>query len=162
MSEGGQGAVCCFATRRIALETLRKIGKSIVLSTGDTLQHEVHQHFQWDTSIEDGMRDIIDGMDEEERAEMLRWNDGREEWRDKLLELRSLEKRQCCFPGLDEVVELLLDGDKSEDDDDEDDDDQEEDNSEQSEDGTRDLDKEEDDFFASFNSCGVQISSRSR
>jgi len=108
------------------------------------------------------MRDIIDGMDEEERAEMLRWNDGRGEWRDKLLELRSLEKRQCCFPGLDDVVGLLLDGDKSEDDDDEDDDEQEEDNSEQSEDGTRDLDKEEEDFFSSFNSCGVQISSRSR
>jgi type II secretory ATPase GspE/PulE/Tfp pilus assembly ATPase PilB-like protein len=43
-----------FGTKRSALETLRKIGKTICLS-GDTVGHEVRKQFQHESALEDAM-----------------------------------------------------------------------------------------------------------
>lgn len=124
VKQSGKRAICNFKTKRNGLEVLRKIGKSIALSSGDALQHEVHKEFQRSRSVEEGMMDIIEGMSAQERAAMLRWNDGRGEWKDKLPELQKLAKADFLFPDFDEVIKLLG-GDRPE----------EEDNNQQQEDG---------------------------
>ncbi|KAJ9379546.1 hypothetical protein DTO063F5_7138 [Paecilomyces variotii] len=96
-----------FGTKRNGLEVLRKIGKSIVLSS-NTLAHEVQMRFQWDNSLVDGMMDIVNAMTHEEHGMMCFWNDGRGPWQDKMNELVRLSRQRCCFNGLEDVLATLL------------------------------------------------------
>ena len=53
-------------TRANAMEALRKVGKTICLSEGSTLSHEVHKHFMSDTRLEDGMMAIVEDMEKQD------------------------------------------------------------------------------------------------
>jgi hypothetical protein len=102
-------------TRRNGLEVLRKIGKSIVLSR-DTLGHEVQMQYQWDKSLEDGMLEILEQMDQSELVDIRGGITGSSELWQKLLELESLASSSCCFEGMREVIEFI-NGSDSEDED---------------------------------------------
>lgn len=57
-----------YGTKLNAIETLRKIGKSVVL-TGDTLGSEVRKHFQSDPILQDTILSILESMSPEERIQ---------------------------------------------------------------------------------------------
>ncbi|KAL2706413.1 hypothetical protein AAEP93_001663 [Penicillium crustosum] len=107
-------------TRLNGLSTLRKIGKTIALSTNDTLGREVQERFQSDACLVNGMMEIINFMTADE-------------------ELEELARNECIHPGIEEVLNLLdpardeyeeeIDEDKDKDDD-EDEDEEEEDEDE--------------------------------
>lgn len=75
-----------YGTKKNALETLRKIGKTIALAD-DTIGHEVRKQFQWETCLEKTMLRIAKSMTAEERAKMFT-----KEFREKLEELEGLAK----------------------------------------------------------------------
>ncbi|KAF1960077.1 hypothetical protein CC80DRAFT_489303 [Byssothecium circinans] len=117
-----------FGTKRSGLETLRKIGKTICLSSNDTLGHEVQKQFGHETSLEDAMYTIVEAMSEEQRERMCEVHDGRSTFLEELVELKGLDGSHCVFEGLEGVISLLTgeeedgwngetDGDDSEDDD---------------------------------------------
>ncbi|CAK1360581.1 unnamed protein product [Cercospora beticola] len=54
-----------FDTKVNALETLRKIAKTILLS-GDVIGHEVRQHFQCESAFSEAVAEILDSMSEDE------------------------------------------------------------------------------------------------
>ncbi|KAJ6084583.1 hypothetical protein N7486_011383 [Penicillium sp. IBT 16267x] len=100
-------------TRRNGLETLRKIGKTICLSSNDTLGHEVQKQFQADECLENAMHDIVSEMSAEERQIVSHgplWQ--------KLEELEQLANDYCVFEGLHAVMGLIQ-GEGGEDEDEE-------------------------------------------
>lgn len=82
-------------TKISALETLRKIGKSIALSGGDTLGHEVIKCFQTTDVLEEAMSEILESM-----AEAGCVSGMSDEFIDKLEELIKLGEGRCIFAGL--------------------------------------------------------------
>jgi hypothetical protein len=94
-----------FGTKKSALETLRKIGKTIALST-DVIGHEVRIEFQSESCLETTMLRIAKSMAEEERAKMLT-----DEFQEKLEELEGLAEDHCIFEKLEDV-RLVLSGEK--------------------------------------------------
>ncbi|EON67020.1 hypothetical protein W97_06136 [Coniosporium apollinis CBS 100218] len=96
------GPESSLGTRISALETLRKIGKSIALSGTDVLGHEVIKSFQQTDCFEETMRDILEVANEEEIVAAMS-----DEFIDKLEELVGLGEGQCIFEGLPEVLELF-------------------------------------------------------
>ncbi|KAJ5565398.1 hypothetical protein N7513_001640 [Penicillium frequentans] len=117
-------------TRLNGLETLRKIGKTICLSSNDTLGHEVQKQFQSDPSLENAMHDIVSEMSPAEREVVMNgplWQ--------KLDELEQLANDYCVFEGLHAVMDLIQgeggndagEEEESEDDEDEDEEDYDED-----------------------------------
>ena len=96
-----------FGAKENALETLRKIGKTVCLS-GDTIGHEVRKQFQGDTCLVDKMLDIAESMTQEERDEVTDT-----EWSDKLHELVKLSKDRFIYEGLSKLV-VVMDGEFSE------------------------------------------------
>ena len=103
-----------FGTKRSALETLRKIGKSICLSgDGDVVGHEVRKNFQYDTHLEDAMYEIVRSMAVSERETIMRT-----EWKSKLYELEELGQSYCVFENLCKVIDVV-EGKAAEEDDDE-------------------------------------------
>jgi hypothetical protein len=97
-----------FGTKKSALETLRKIGKSIALGNADVLGHEVQKQFQWDHSLETTMLRIAESMSVEERNKFMT-----AEFEDKLLELERLGDDHCIFESLKDVRLALLGADPS-------------------------------------------------
>jgi hypothetical protein len=85
------------------LETLRKIGKTILLSS-DTLGHEVRRRFQGHSQLEDAMLEIMENFRDGECQKMCGTNDGRSTFLDRLVELNSLTGVYGVFEGLEEVV----------------------------------------------------------
>ncbi|KAJ5615699.1 hypothetical protein N7537_000813 [Penicillium hordei] len=85
-------------TRFNGLSVLRKIGKTITLSSNDTLGHEVQKRFQWDTSVVEGMLEILEIRENEASPESL-WP--------KLQELEELSSDHCIYPGLEAVLGRL-------------------------------------------------------
>ncbi|GAD99344.1 hypothetical protein PVAR5_8059 [Paecilomyces variotii No. 5] len=96
-----------FGTERSGLEVLRKIAKSIVLSS-DTLGNEVQNRFHWDGTLVEGMKNIVEAMRPDQHEAMCFWDDGRGPWRNKLDELIRLSSQVCCFEGLDDVRYMLV------------------------------------------------------
>ncbi|KXG45503.1 uncharacterized protein PGRI_040520 [Penicillium griseofulvum] len=94
-------------TRFNGLSTLRKIGKTIALSSNDVVGHEVQERFQYDTALVTAMREIIESMTEDE-VRAIRENESSPEalW-PKLLELEELSVDHCIHPELGEVLNLL-------------------------------------------------------
>lgn len=89
-------------TRLNGLETLHNIGRTICLSSNDTLGHEVQKQFQSDPSLENAMHDIVSGMSAEEREVVLNgplWQ--------KLEELEQIANDYCVFEGLHAVMNLI-------------------------------------------------------
>ncbi|KAL2815616.1 hypothetical protein BDW59DRAFT_166763, partial [Aspergillus cavernicola] len=94
-------------TRYNGLSVLRKIGKTICLSSGDVLGHEVQQRFQWDPSLEVGMQGIISAMEPEERKAIREDESSEGALWPKLVELETLAKDHCVFPELAQALDLL-------------------------------------------------------
>ncbi|KAJ5375926.1 hypothetical protein N7509_012812 [Penicillium cosmopolitanum] len=93
--------------RRSGLETLRKIGKTICLSSNDTLGHEVQQQFQSDPCLENAMCDIVSEMSAQEKEDICNEAMGSESLIAKLEELAKLAESCCVFEGIGEVLDLL-------------------------------------------------------
>lgn len=111
-------------TKMNGLETLRKIGKTIALSQGDVIAHEVKKGFQGASCLDEAITKIVESMNGEE-GEELRWSGEVEgEWFDKLVELNELGENYGIFDGLGDVVSLI--GEYEEDEEGEDDEDGEE------------------------------------
>ncbi|KAF1940194.1 hypothetical protein EJ02DRAFT_238337 [Clathrospora elynae] len=106
-----------FGTKRSGLETLRKIAKTICLSSGDTFGHELQKQFQHDCTLEDAMSAIVSAMNDTEFRDMCDWNDGRSTFMQKMHELKRLADGYRLFGELDEVFADL--GGESEKDDEE-------------------------------------------
>lgn len=94
-------------TRWNGLSVLRKIGKTIALSSNDTLGHEVQKHFQMDSRFVDAMRDIVSAMTPEERLKIKQDESSPETLWPKLLELDELREDHCIFEDFGEVLDLL-------------------------------------------------------
>lgn len=93
--------------RRSGLETLRKIGKTICLSSNDTLGHEVQKQFQSDPCLENAMCDIVSEMSPQEKEDIYNAEMGSESLLAKLVELEKLAESYCVFEGLGEVLDLI-------------------------------------------------------
>ncbi|CAP94807.1 hypothetical protein E8E15_004732 [Penicillium rubens] len=91
-------------TRFNGLSVLRKIGKTIALSSNDTVGHEVQKRFQWDACLVTGMLEILDSMTADE-VRAIREDESRPEalW-PKLQELEELSHDYCIHPGLVDVL----------------------------------------------------------
>lgn len=98
-----------YVTKYSALETLRKMGKIIILSSDSTLGSEVRKSFSDHSILEKTMRGIVDGMTNEERRDMVREPQEDTTWFDKLRELKVLAAEYCMFEDLAGVI-LLLEG----------------------------------------------------
>lgn len=94
-------------TRFNGLSVLRKIGKTIALSSNDTLGHEVQRQFQWDASLVEGMLEILDSMTAEEILEIREDEASPESLWPKLQELEELANDYCIHPGLGAVLNRL-------------------------------------------------------
>lgn len=91
------GSIASDETRRNALEGLRKIGKTVWLSAGDTLAHEVQKHFQNGRDMTEAMLDVVNAMSDQQRvfARDSRKPDGTRRFVDTLDELVSLSQQHC-------------------------------------------------------------------
>jgi hypothetical protein len=105
------GSVASDETRRNALEGLRKIGKTVCVSTGDTLAHEVKKHFQGGSQMTDAMLAVVHAMSDQQRLYVRdSWKpDGARQFIDTLDELVSLSQEECIFDDLESVL-VALDG----------------------------------------------------
>lgn len=129
------GANASAGTRYNGLSVLRKIGKTIYLSSNDTLDHEVQKHFGFSDVLGDAMLVIIGAMTPEERLDIRQNESSSEALWPKLVELHELAQDQCVFSRLEEVLDLLEGEDGDEDDHDGDDDNDEEAGEENDEEG---------------------------
>ena len=89
--------VASFETKKSALETLRKIGKSICLSDG-AVGHEVRKDLQHDHDYVDVMRTIVEGLSQEETEALIPWCE------EKLVELKKLGDANYIFEGLGQII----------------------------------------------------------
>ncbi|KAK5659484.1 hypothetical protein OQA88_685 [Cercophora sp. LCS_1] len=96
-----------YGTKLSALETLRKIAKTVLLGD-DTLGHEVRKQFQWESALADAMLEITTSMTPEERLRAGANDDGKGALVDKL-EWVHAEAGAYCIEGLEvgKVVALL-------------------------------------------------------
>ncbi|RAL11796.1 uncharacterized protein BO97DRAFT_425095 [Aspergillus homomorphus CBS 101889] len=93
-------------TRYNGLSVLRKIGRSIVLSCGDTLPHDVQKSFQSDTTLERAMMAIVKGVEKGERERVMRENTGDGLWA-KLMQLTEEASEYRCFTRLGDVLRMM-------------------------------------------------------
>ncbi|KAF2642393.1 hypothetical protein P280DRAFT_540217 [Massarina eburnea CBS 473.64] len=163
-----------FGTKRSGLETLRKVGKTICLSSNNTLGHEVQKQFHLgNTCLEDAMLAIVEAMSEDEKGRMCQIHDGRSTFLEKMEELDHLGDCYHVFGRLNDVITLLAgeeQDDENEDDevekdevqeDEVEEDEAEEDEAEEDEaeeDAVEEDDSEaEERFMMRYNSCGAPI-----
>lgn len=92
-----------FGTKRSALETLRRMAKTLVMGACDELQSRVVKDFQGDPAFEDAMSHVIQAMVPSEREQMCKVNGG--EILEKLDELSELGEGHCV---LEEIPESGL------------------------------------------------------
>ena len=96
-----------FETKKNALETLRKIAKSICLSDG-IMGHEIRKSFQWDPLLMPTMLDIAKSLTVAEIERLRPWCD------DKLVELYGISDGYCIFENVDQVILLWNRGEDGE------------------------------------------------
>lgn len=97
-------------TKVSALETLRKIAKTIILSAGDVVAHEVRKEFQSDSILEDTMMGIIQSMTPEERETASSEPHEDVTWIEKVAELKEIADENCLFEDMAGVIEMLSPG----------------------------------------------------
>lgn len=102
--DGDCPSYASYGTKKSALETLWKIGKSICLSSNDMIGREVVKCFQEDGTLEKTMLGIAGSLKEQEREMFMR--DG--EFEGKIRELDALGHGQCIFERLDNVRTVLM------------------------------------------------------
>ena len=88
-----------FKTKENALETLRKIGKSICLSNG-VVGREIRKSCGCQTTLISTMLGIAESLADEEMERLRPWLD------DKLVELQGIADDYCIFEDLGEVIDL--------------------------------------------------------
>ncbi|KAK8154592.1 hypothetical protein IWX90DRAFT_418507 [Phyllosticta citrichinensis] len=109
-----------FRTRRNALITLRKIGKSIALSVG-VVPREVRKDYTSDQDCyTDAFLEIAKSFTRAERAKVLQTDQDGLTFEQKLVELVDLARGYCIFPKLRRSLSVLQE-ETSEDEDEEDD-----------------------------------------
>ncbi|KAL8831604.1 MAG: hypothetical protein Q9170_005222 [Blastenia crenularia] len=99
-----------FGTKQSALYTLRKICKTIILSSHQTCGREVCRSFAEDHALENAMSNIVDKIDEVEKT--LVGQD--EEWVAKMEELIELGEGIDMCATLQDVLDELVDAGDSE------------------------------------------------
>ena len=87
-----------FGTKKNALETLRKIAKSICLSN-NTIGHEVRIDFGHGGRLTALMSKIVQTMGDSEKNELRWWYDS------KLVELHEIAESYCIFEELTDVID---------------------------------------------------------
>ncbi|KAF7188739.1 hypothetical protein HII31_09991 [Pseudocercospora fuligena] len=104
-----------YGTKLSALETFRKIGKSILLSN-DCLGSEVRKQFGHDYSYVEAMLHVAQCMSDEERTAAGRnvSEPGKGELYDKIDWVAKSAAGYCMFEGLEEVLDLLDAGEDEE------------------------------------------------
>ena len=96
-----------FRTKESALETLRKIGKSICLSVG-VVGREIRKNYQDGGEFVPIMLDIAQSLTDQERERLEPWCN------EKLVELQEIADGYCIFEDLGEVINLWGDNDEGE------------------------------------------------
>ncbi|KAM0797912.1 hypothetical protein BDR22DRAFT_823726 [Usnea florida] len=96
-----------FKTKESALETLRKIGKSICLSNG-VVGREIRKNYQHGGELVPLMLDIAQSLTDQERERLEPWCN------EKLVKLQEEADGLCIFEDLGEVIDLWGDGDEEE------------------------------------------------
>lgn len=87
-----------FKTKANALETLRKIAKSICMSTG-VIPREIRKDYHYGGSLVPLMLKIVDSLEEKETEKLRPWCD------DKLVELQGIADGHCIFEDLGQVLD---------------------------------------------------------
>ena len=103
----GCSGYASFGTKKNGLETLRKIGKTICLSGGDVMGHEVQKDFQGESVLEEAMLEIVEGMVPVEVDELVLGGEPAGEWFGKVVELERLAEGYGLFEGLGDLIRLL-------------------------------------------------------
>ena len=88
-----------FNTKENALETLRKIGKSICLSNG-IMGHEIRKNYCCGTALVSTLLHIAGSLTLEEKARLRPWCD------EKLVELQGIADAYCIFEDLAKVIDV--------------------------------------------------------
>lgn len=99
-----------FGTKLSALETLRKIAKSVLLAT-DTLGYEIRKTLQYESSLGDAILDIAESMTPEELSRAGSTTDAQGSLKEKICWV-SNEAEGLCLDGLNgfgDVFALLTD-----------------------------------------------------
>lgn len=91
-----------YATKKSAVETMRKILKTICLAEGSELMREVRKDAN---PLADTMLETLREVDDEELDDLINEGDG--DWRDKVEEVARLAKDWCILPALSDVLVLL-------------------------------------------------------
>lgn len=97
-----------FGTKKSALETLRKIGKSVTLAPS-RLGSEVIKQFQYEDCVEDTMKAILLGISEDDIKKVAQAADEKGMFVDKVDELQASAAGLCIMEGLEEVLNILDD-----------------------------------------------------
>jgi hypothetical protein len=99
-----------YGTKRSALVTIRKIGKSICLAPS-TLGSEVRKHMGHDNALTDTMTAIMEGMNFDERVRMGEEDDGdgKGDFFSEVIELRNMAAGYCLFGDLGEAIDIMAD-----------------------------------------------------
>jgi hypothetical protein len=97
----GAGDMASFGTKKSAVETLRKIGKSVCL-TREVIGKEVRQEYQSGRGVDGVMLRILGGMTAEERASIGT------EFVDKCGELWAEAQGYCIFGKMPQVIAMLV------------------------------------------------------
>ncbi|KAF2968344.1 hypothetical protein GQX73_g5226 [Xylaria multiplex] len=98
-----------YGTKLNALEALRKIAKTILLSAGSTLSQEIRKEFQWESCLGDAMLRIAESMTNDELLRAGATADARSSLVDKMHWIHHKAKSSCLdgFAAVERVVELL-------------------------------------------------------
>ena len=89
-----------FGTKKSALVTLRKIGKSVAIAGPSEMAKQVRQDMGVSQTLEDAMLEIVGGMKDHEKQQMREDT----EWIEKMEELIELAKGRYFFESLGEVL----------------------------------------------------------
>lgn len=116
-----------WGTKKSAIETLRKIAKTICLS-GDCIGSEVRKQFQHNDALTESMLHVVNCMSIDERVEMCNVDDGRGPFSGKMEEVAKKWKSHCLCGDMDDVLDMLIGPELEEDDDKDQDDEDEEEN----------------------------------
>lgn len=89
-----------YGTKRNAIETMRKICKSILLMDGSELQKIVWQNID---ELDGLMMRVLEGFEQEELARLVN-EEFEGQWLDKLQELIKLSEGSCILEGLPAIL----------------------------------------------------------
>jgi hypothetical protein len=99
----GCATVASYETKLNAVETLRKIGKTICMSGNEIVGREIIKAFESEKILEDTMLAIVQSMTDDERGKLLK-----DPWCNKLWQLIVLSTDHLIMDGLGDVLAVLL------------------------------------------------------